>query len=564
MKNYFGIDFEKQREALLKSNVVRTIVQDIIEKADAAIEKTYLPIKMSEFMLFYETGDRSFYEKKYYERRYDCAYMSAALWLTEDKKYIKPLIDTIFIICDEYTWCLPAHANMDKDPSPELIVNWIDLANSETSKILTEIAVLIGDKLPKYVNERIGFELRRRIIEGLKNERYGWSKSTSNWAAVCGGSSGSVLLHFGTEEEIKLIMPKIYKAMDNFLVGYENDGCCREGVGYWSYGFGHFLYFARLIHTYTNGEKNYFTSEKVRNIALFFQKIRMGNRKAYCMSDSMQDYYTDVKNLSFLRQIYGKDILYPEISLSNHDDNIYSLTGLLWLDTEYKEDTWPAGITCFEDAQIYIKRTARYSFAAKGGTNGEPHNHNDIGSFMIVDSNDNIPILDPGKCQYNRDSFDPEKRYTIFVNGSQGHSVPIINGKYQVEGIENKAENVEMGEDFFSLDIQGGYEDGLINKIHRTFRFGEDSVVMTDEFDLSDNTESICERFISQNIPEIEDGTVTLGKTKLLFEKGEYEVDFDSESYTLYGEDKILYYIDFKKHNGLPKVFSVEIKIEEQ
>ena len=77
-----------------------------------------------------------------------------------------------------------------------------------------------------------------------------------------------------------------------------------------------------------------------------------------------------------------------------------------------------------------------------------------------------------------------------------------------------------MGEDFFSLDIQGGYEDGLINKIHRTFRFGEDSVVMTDEFDLSDNTESICERFISQNIPEIEDGTVTLGKTKLLFGKG--------------------------------------------
>ena len=175
MKNYFGIDFDKQREALLKSESASLIIKDVINKADEALEKIYLPIKMSEFMRFYEDGNRQDYEKKYYERRNDCVFLSAALWLTEDEKYIKPLIDTICIICDEYTWCLPAHVNMDKEPSPELIVNWIDLANGETSKILTEIAVLNGSKLPKYVNERIEYELRRRIIEALKNERYGWS-----------------------------------------------------------------------------------------------------------------------------------------------------------------------------------------------------------------------------------------------------------------------------------------------------------------------------------------------------------------------------------------------------
>ena len=67
------------------------------------------------------------YEKKYFERRNDCAYLSAALWLTEDKKYVIPLINAIFTICDEYTWCSPAHVHMEKNPSPEKIVGFKEL-----------------------------------------------------------------------------------------------------------------------------------------------------------------------------------------------------------------------------------------------------------------------------------------------------------------------------------------------------------------------------------------------------------------------------------------------------
>lgn len=112
-------------------------------------------------MLFYETGDRSTYEKKYFERRNDCAYLSAALWLTEDKKYVIPLINAIFTICDEYTWCSPAHVHMEKNPSPEKIVGFVDLFNCETARLLTETAAVNGEKLPSYVNERISYEIRQ-------------------------------------------------------------------------------------------------------------------------------------------------------------------------------------------------------------------------------------------------------------------------------------------------------------------------------------------------------------------------------------------------------------------
>ena len=86
MKNYFGVDFEKQREALLQSEVARPIIEGVIEKADKALGVSYSNLKMSEFMLYYENGNRSVFEKKYYERRNNCAALCAALWLTGDKK----------------------------------------------------------------------------------------------------------------------------------------------------------------------------------------------------------------------------------------------------------------------------------------------------------------------------------------------------------------------------------------------------------------------------------------------------------------------------------------------
>lgn len=108
MRRYYGVDFDAIREDLLKSEVVKPIIEDLIKKADLAIGKVYEALKMSEYMLFSETGNRTTFEKQYFERRNDCSYISIAYWLTEDEKYIKPLIDAVYRICDEFTWCLPA------------------------------------------------------------------------------------------------------------------------------------------------------------------------------------------------------------------------------------------------------------------------------------------------------------------------------------------------------------------------------------------------------------------------------------------------------------------------
>ena len=156
MGKCYGVDIEKQRVALQKSDVARKIYLPIIEKADAALEKIYPALKMSDYMMYEETGDRAVFEKGYFERRNDCSYILVAYWLTEDEKYRKPLIDLICMMCDEFTWCLPAHIHTDPLPEGYLSSSGVvDLFAAETARLLADICEVVGDKLPNFIHERI-------------------------------------------------------------------------------------------------------------------------------------------------------------------------------------------------------------------------------------------------------------------------------------------------------------------------------------------------------------------------------------------------------------------------
>ena len=81
MKKYFDIDLEKQRQALLKSVAAKPFVEKVIKKADESLGKTYPALKMSDYMLFNENGNRIIFENTYFERRNDCSAILGAYWL---------------------------------------------------------------------------------------------------------------------------------------------------------------------------------------------------------------------------------------------------------------------------------------------------------------------------------------------------------------------------------------------------------------------------------------------------------------------------------------------------
>jgi len=517
-------------------------------------------------MLFVETGDRDIFEKEYFKRRNNCSYISIAYWLTEKEIYKRALIDLIYHICDEFTWCVPAHADLKEEPTIDYMVGMIDLFQSETGRLLVDVVAMVGDKLPYYVNDRVKYEIRRRIIQSIQTRKFGWQHKDcrNNWAAVCAAGAGVAVLHYATEEEKQIILPLLNESMERFLSGFNDDGCCLEGYAYWNYGFGYFLIYAMAILDYSEGKINLFKNDKIKQIALYPQRVRMGKSKIVSFSDGGSEFTFSPGMFSLLRKIYGKEVLYPSLDLATMQGNVYSFKELLWFDTEYKADEDIFLTTYFNDSEWFVKQGKKYSFAAKGGHNNEPHNHNDIGSFMIVTKDDDIPLTDLGAPIYRKETFDPQYRYTILNNSSSGHSVPIINGQYQIEGSNYRAKNIKTGIDCFELDMEDAYQSDMVKKINRKFTFNENSVILHDSFELSNETKDVVERMISCTRPIVSEDVIDLETVKILFNKAKYHVNISQDIIKNHEntKDVNVFFMDFKFINPDETKFEIEIVIK--
>lgn len=569
--NYYGVNFDLQRDELLKSEKVKSLVESIIKKADLALEKKYEVLPMSLYDEQYTPGgNRRHFEYPWFDRRNNCQYIAIALWLTRDEKYIWPLIDHMMMILDEFTWCSPAHLHMgDVVHNLEDMVTHLDLFHCMTGRALTDVIMMVGDYLPTYVKARVEYEIRRRMIKPMMDDKEFYFMSAKlNWAVVCSAGICTPLLYYGKKEEIDYIIPKLCKCADNYLDGIQDDGCCLEGTLYWSYGFGNFLCLAKMLLEYTKGEIDYFKNKKVKEIALFFARVRMGKETVVCFSDARCKLAYNIGAICFLKKLYPEEFQCPPFKNgAEYCPNIYTMTDILWLDPDYEEEEMQYRTTFFEESQWYVKQGKNYCFAAKGGYNREPHNHNDIGSFMFV-VGDEIPLDDFGQGLYGRYTID--EMYMEVAWSSRGHSVPIINGTYQeFSGYECdprrcSAKNMVGDESGVSLDIENAYGDGLIRKIHREFKLGEKSVTLTDTFEYSDKTESIVERFVSHIKPEVSDGFVDMGRAKIIYNKERYEVAVTLEMYRNHFDtaDLEAYFVDFSPKNPKETEFIFEIAVK--
>ena len=93
-------------------------------RAKKAVEEAWIlrceedrPLSYRNFRLFHETGSRLEYEREYMEHRKRlCAFTAAVLTGKDLDCFLPALCDTVFAICDEYTWALPAHLAADSNP----------------------------------------------------------------------------------------------------------------------------------------------------------------------------------------------------------------------------------------------------------------------------------------------------------------------------------------------------------------------------------------------------------------------------------------------------------------
>lgn len=492
----------------------------------------------SKFCIFNETGNRLIYEDVYFERRTELDICFLEYLLYKRKEDLTRLEDIIWAICGEFSWALPAHVGW-KNAEDDMVI--IDLFAAETAQSLGEILYILNDKLSDYIKTIMKHEINRRVIESFEKNIQIWEKGlTNNWAAVCAGCVGMAFIYCAPERYAN-VEKRIMSALENFLSGYGDDGICTEGLAYWNYGFGYYTYFAELLYEFSNGEKNIMNSKKVREIAQFQQRVYLSGNAVISFSDCDRNVDFDKGLTHKLKELFPDCVTVPDRKYEkrNFYENLnrfaICLRNLLWSKPEYAEDdTVYHTEKYYPEAQWYTSITDKFGFAAKSGHNDEPHNHNDIGCFIIAADNEQY-IADIGNGEYTKEYFS-SGRYDYLCCSSKGHSVPIIDGKLQSAGKEYRGKVLKADGGKLITDIAGAYDaDGLTSAV-RTFTLGENTVELNDKFDFDDGkSHDIQECLISLIKPVICNGYVKIGKLKIFgmkdtkvlnsIEKGHYNED---------------------------------------
>ena len=527
----------------------------MVARAESYIETPPPQIKFTDIHAFVTTGNRSEFEKAYgnLNSRVDSFFM--AYMITKDDKYIDHLANAIWNVCDLETWALPAHVK--ESVSLERRHSWLELVSCNQGRRLGEMLALMEDKLPELVVRRLKNELRERIIEPYKkytgSDGFWWRRGESNWSAVCVAGVLGGFLYAATPEEIEEQIPEMCESAEAFLRSYDDEGCCKEGYGYWSYGFGYFCIFAEMLKNYTEGRIDYFKRPKVHAIAKFQENISMNENQCVRFSDCGEYFRPPLALSHFLKRKYP-DVQIPPIPAPTGP---VSLMDYFWIDPTLADCKMEPTNYIYHETQWFIHKGNVYNFACKAGYNGEPHNHNDIGSFLIS-KNGRVTFTDPGGGEYTRQYFSNE-RYTVLEPSARSHSIPVINGCYQVGGSEKSKIYVEK-EHEYAFSMENGYKIETLKSLKRHFVCDEDVLTMTDTYEFTEMPESVVERFSTLVEPKIEEGRVTVGATVLEYNADELEISLSTDtcvrSRTL---SETLYLIDLKVKN-LKESFSLTFK----
>ena len=549
-----------------EKDLYRPLREQLLARWEADGKEEIPALNYSAYRRFVFDGDRDTYEKPYFKRRRAINVAAVlALIYPEREEYLVKLMDLIYAICDEYTWCLPAHQT-------ELGVNnnrHIDLFAAETGFCLSEIYTLLGDRLEPLIADRIRVEVDRRIIQSFLDTRFFWEKIGSNWAAVCTGSVSCTFMLMRPD-----LMPEMEErfctAMNYFLGGFGPDGVCEEGFAYWCYGFGFFTVWADMYRVFTDGREDWFKLDKVKSVAPFLSRMYLTEACTVSFSDAGRTGRYNLGVLHYLKREYPDDVIVPDPAYSELMDNCgrwctFRRT-FTWLQEESVNTAAEAkaDMTYFAPSVSWlIRRGRKYSFAAKGGHNCEPHNHHDVGSFILAKDGRQI-LTDPGGGVYTRQYFSGP-RYTYVSCGSHGHSVPYFGTEadrvergffygYQKDGKQFAARDVVFEDNTLTMDIAPAYGEPAVRRVVRTFTLEEEGFTLRDEFDVEGGV-PITERLVSLSPYVVSDGIAVIDGVRLVFDSTLCDV---STSVGDFRPGEKVYFLDLRLKKG---VSSLEITV---
>lgn len=491
-----------------------------IKDAEEYLGFEWPSIRAREHMAYFTEGDRRAMEVPHFTRRNALCKLLLGEIAEYRGRFIPDIVDGVFAICEESFWGVSAHSVCRNIPDGDKSVRCIDLFAAETGSLIAMTCYMLKDELEKYCPEivtRAKWELYRRIIEPYATRTdffwMGYGYPVNNWNAWILSNVLTVYLLLEKDKwKLSCAVTKMMIEINRLYETYPEDGGCDEGACYWAVSGGCIFEFCDLLYVASGGRLNFFDDEKLRRIGRFILRNYIGNGYIINFADGMAKINHAMTGLLWMMGLRTGEPEYFALAReqSMHDPEKEGMTPFVERDAKIKRRLYemiyeeeiknaptfvPAESDIFEVLQVASVRGDGWTVAAKGGHNGENHNHNDVGSFLAYF--DNSPVLvDPSCGTYVGASF-RGNRYGIWTNRSDWHNLPVINGVIQKEGKNYRADGFSLDKNTINISFAGAYpDDAGTESVSRSITTEGGTVRLTDSITLRSKG-NVTENFIT-------------------------------------------------------------------
>lgn len=531
------------KKSIEKNKINEKLINEIESYIESILDGDVPQISYSSYLKFFESGIRKDFEEEYFKKRKQLTALALYLQWSNSQKALDYFKELLWSISNEFSWCLGAHLHFDDSGFIGESNKIIDLFSAETAETLSEIIIIHKDKLDKMLIKHIKNQIKERVLNPFINEKWEWEEATHNWSAVCAGCIGITALILENGERQDEIIRRVEKSLEYYLSGFSNDGVSLEGIGYWTYGLGYYIYYKSLKNE--DIEDNHI--EKILAICNFLQAVQISEEVFVPFSDVPTNMSLPSGLISYLYQKYKINLPIVSQITSFDFDHCYRWAhisrNLWWTSDEIFNNNLKDGINLFNESQWFTLRDKDVFFAIKGGSNNEPHNHNDLGSFVLAVDGD-IILTDLGAGPYTAGYFGKE-RYTYDNTRSYYHSVPLINGFEQSKTNENcnfGLEDCDKDNINLIIDITNAYSKARIESYKRKVKYSYENR----ELIINDTVNSLYKLTVNEGlISYIKPSVIEEGLILWNIKDNEIRLKFDSNNLELKIEEKMV-----KNHYG--------------
>ncbi len=232
----------------------------LIKAGEEAGQEPWTQLLISDFLEFSKSGNRVRFEDQYFPRRRKLNKLVMAECVENKGRFLDDILDGLYLILEETTWCLPPHTSYERDGRqetlPDVSRQIIDLFQAESGAEIAFTEYLLRPAFEKvsphisiYVNQR----LDERIFKPYLGQFFWWmgdgEQTMCNWTPwivqnilICALTrtegyfeKRNLKTEDGNTASLRTFLEKAAVSVDYFLDEYGTDGGCNEGAQYYSH-----------------------------------------------------------------------------------------------------------------------------------------------------------------------------------------------------------------------------------------------------------------------------------------------------------------------------------------